>query len=159
MSLNKDLEKLKDQAAEIIAAIAKKENIAAAELETAEKAVCMLNSINKIKAAEMMEDAGTIGGYSGMMYDPALHGDNGYSTYRGRSPITGRFVSRDAGTMDTHNRSYDDGYSPRRHYDGGYSGHNNMIDSLEEMYAKARNDHERSYIKGWLDIARSQFNN
>lgn len=158
--MNKDLEKLKEHAAEIIANTAKKADITATDLETAEKAVCMISSIHKIKAAEMMEDAGTIiGGYSGMMYDPALHGDNGYSTYRGRSPITGRFVSRDAGAMDMHNRSYDDGYSPRRHYDGGYSGHNNMIDSLEEMYAKARNDHERSYIKGWLDIARSQFNN
>lgn len=154
MSLNKYLEKLEDHATEVIASTAKKENILPADLELAEKAVCMIKSIRQIKNSETIEQ----GGYSGLMYDPAIHnGDNGYSTYRGRSPVTGRYVSRDAAP-----NAHDSGYSSRRHYDDGYSGHNNrkgMVETLEEMYSKAQNNHERQYIQEWLDVARSQFGN
>lgn len=75
----------------------------------------------------------------------------GYSTRRGRSATTGRYVSRDP---YPHNmRSYDDGYSIRRSYDNGYSGHNRMIDELERMYDSAQNEHERHMIEEWIKSA------
>ena len=75
----------------------------------------------------------------------------GYSTRRGRSATTGRYVSRDS---YPHNmRSYDDGYSMRRSYDNGYSGHNRMIDELERMYDSAQNEHERHMIEEWIKSA------
>lgn len=75
----------------------------------------------------------------------------GYSTRRGRSATTGRYVSRDS---YPHNmRSYNDGYSMRRSYDNGYSGHNRMIDELERMYDSAQNEHERHMIEEWIKSA------
>lgn len=75
----------------------------------------------------------------------------GYSTRRGRSATTGRYVSRDS---YPHNmRSYNDGYSMRRSYDNGYSGHNRMIDELERMYDEAQNEHERHMIEKWIESA------
>lgn len=75
----------------------------------------------------------------------------GYSTRRGRSATTGRYVSRDS---YPHNmRSYDDGYSMRRSYDNGYSGHNRMIDELERMYDSTQNEHERHMIEEWIKSA------
>lgn len=75
----------------------------------------------------------------------------GYSTRRGRSATTGRYVSRDS---YPHNmRSYNDGYSMRRSYDNGYSGHNRMIDELERMYDEAQNEHDRHMIEKWIESA------
>lgn len=149
MSLNKHLEKLKEHAEELIAEVAKKDKLTAADLEVAEKAVCMASSIKQIENAELMEQGGYSGNYSyEAMTQPAM------SYERGRSPITGRYVSRDSGA-----RSFD-GYSSRRYYDGGtgntgnYSGHSKrdrMIAALEEMYDNAPTDHERNFVKEWLD--------
>ena len=50
-------------------------------------------------------------------------------------------------------RSYNDGYSMRRSYDNGYSGHNRMIDELERMYDEAQNEHERHMIEKWIESA------
>lgn len=75
---------------------------------------------------------------------------DGYSNRRGRSATTGRYVSRDS---YPHNmRSFDDGYSGRRSYNG-YSGHNRMIDELERMYDGAQNEHERHMIEEWIKNA------
>ena len=73
------------------------------------------------------------------------YGD-GYSTRRGRSATTGRYVSRNSYPT----RHYD-GYSGRRSY--GYSGHNRMIDELERMRDEAQTEHERMMIDEWISNA------
>jgi hypothetical protein len=78
--------------------------------------------------------------------------DDGYSNRRGRSMTTGRYVSRDSYPM----RSYDDGYSMRRSYDNGYSGHNRMIEDLEKMYDNSRDERERHMISEWIKTAEMQ---
>ena len=64
--------------------------------------------------------------------------DDGYSSRRGRSRTTGRYVSRD---------SYD-GMSNRGSY--GYSGHEKMINHLERMYDEADDEKERQMIEEWI---------
>ena len=154
MSLEKNLEKLKAHAEEILETVVKKDNITAAELELGEKAVCTLNTINKLKNADMMID----NGYSGTSYrTPYMHEA---SYMRGRDPETGRYMSRDAGnSANMNNRSYDNGYSSRRSYDG-YSGHSKregMIETLNEMLATAQNEPEREYIRSWLRRAETNY--
>lgn len=88
----------------------------------------------------------------------------------GRSPITGRFVSRDGNTghnspaQSSYDRGYDDGYSDARadmtrtSYDDMRSGHSikdRMIASLEQMYANASTDHERQVVDKWIAKMRS----
>ena len=69
----------------------------------------------------------------------------GYSTRRGRSMTTGRYVSRDSYPRNI--RSYRDPYM------NGYSGHNRMIDELEKMRDEAQTERERMMIDGWIDAA------
>lgn len=85
-------------------------------------------------------------------YEESLMGSEGeysndaYSTRRGRSATTGRYVSRDMAPMRSYGSynggSSSNGYSGRRSYgnsyQNGYSGHNaRMIDELERMYEEA----------------------
>ena len=70
----------------------------------------------------------------------------GYSTRRGRSMTTGRYVSR-----DPYSRNMSYGRSYRDPYMNGYSGHNRMIDELERMRDEALTEHERAMVDGWID--------
>ncbi len=76
----------------------------------------------------------------------------GYSTRRGRSMTTGRYVSRDNGSYDGSFGSYD-GMS-RRSYEsrGSYerSGHTQLVSELERMYELAHDDKERKMIDEWI---------
>lgn len=83
-------------------------------------------------------------------YEEWLQGDEGYSesSYRrGRSPVTGRYVSRgrDYSMADGYMRgSYD-----RDMYDAGYSGHSikdRMVAKLETMVDMAKSDYERQKV-------------
>lgn len=71
-----------------------------------------------------------------------------YSTRRGRSMTTGRYVSR--------GRSYDDGmsrgYNSYESSDRGYSGHG-MMEHLEAMYDEAKTEQERRMIEDWMRSA------
>ena len=71
----------------------------------------------------------------------------GYSTRRGRSMTTGRYVSRDPYPQ---NMSYRRSYDP---YMAGYSGHNRMIDELERMRDEAQTERERMMIDEWINSA------
>lgn len=72
----------------------------------------------------------------------------GYSTRRGRSMTTGRYVSRDPYPRNmSYGRSYSDPYM------NGYSGHNRMIDELEKMRDNAQTEHERMMIDEWISTA------
>ena len=78
--------------------------------------------------------------------------DDGYSNRRGRSKMTGRYVSRDGGSFGSYeggssNRMYKDSY--RDSYESGYSGHS-IVEKLERMYDDSHNDHEREMIREWI---------
>lgn len=62
-----------------------------------------------------------------------------YSNRRGRSPVTGRYISRG-------------------HYNDGYSGHSimdRMVAKLESMYDEAQTDHERQTVDQWIQRLRN----
>lgn len=89
------------------------------------------------------------------MEDELDGGQSEYSGRRGRSRVTGRYMSRDRGSYD--DRSYEN--ASRRNsfgsYDGnrgsyrGYSGHT-MVEQLERMYDEAHDDKERQMIEEWI---------
>lgn len=68
-----------------------------------------------------------------------------YSTRRGRSMTTGRYMSRDTMPMG---RSMEQ-YSGRRSYNGGYSGH--FRDKLEMLYNEAQNEDERRMVEEMMN--------
>lgn len=144
MSLEKSLDKIREHAEDVINEAAKKPKLEVADFELTGKAIKMLHHIKQMENGDiMMRENG---------YTNSSSYDQDMSYRRGRSPITGRYVSRDANGMI--NRPADMGYSSRRYYDNGYSGHSKregMIETLEEMYANAQDDHERQYVQKWLD--------
>ena len=169
MNTNKILDKINDAVEDAIRPIiAKGASMTAAELDVLTKAVC---TIEKIKQIE-----GSSGNYDdGKSFDEYLRNsynsyDDGNSYRRGRSPITGRYVSRDSmpnnryyDYHDTGNtmhstRAYDSGTSTRRYYDGGsnyngYSGHsrNDMtIYHIENLIDAAQTEQERQFLSEWL---------
>ena len=145
MGTNKMLEKINDAVEEAIRPIiAKGASMSAAELDVLTKAVCTIEKIKQI------EDGGNSYDEYPQNYN-SYENDNSYR--RGRSPITGRYVSRDA--MPRY-----EGTSSRRFYDGemsqngnGYSGHSikdRMVAQLEKMYDEAQTDHERQVVNDWI---------
>ena len=108
------------------------------EVENISEAVCLM-----LKLKEYRE------------WDERKDYDHGYSSMRGRSATTGRYMSRD----------YDPMYheTSRRYYDGrtgdGYSGHSikdRMIDRLEGMYDDAKTEHERKIVDEWINRIESE---
>ena len=90
-------------------------------------------------------------------------GDTGSSYRRGRSPVTGRYVSRSRGDsygmdyMSMRDGSYDDPYMRGSYgraynmdmYDRDYSGHSikdRMVAKLETMVDMAKSDYERQEV-------------
>lgn len=144
MSINKTLEKINDALEDAIRPIiAKGANMNAAELDVLTKAVCTIDKIQQI------QEGGSYDDYSrNRSYD-----ESGNSYRRGRSSVTGRYISRDA-------MPHFDGSTSRRFYDGeisrhgnGYSGHSikdRMIAQLEKMYDEAQTEHERSLVDVWV---------
>ena len=150
----KELSNLKEMLEEEIRKITKKGDITPAELENMTKTVCLLEKINELEAGEM--DGEYSEGYSNrtrmnnmrpmhrQSYGDDFDSYSNYASYeRGRSPRTGRYVSRG---IDSY--SHDD-------YQGhnGYSGHSirdRMISKLEEMYDDAKTDHERETVDMWI---------
>lgn len=154
-------------------------------LESIEEEICTLlknqplnpQSIDLLaKLTDSMKDVVTASGMKDYV-DAVLETDDGmshaikmpkasYNSFaRGRSPFTGRFVSRDGvpmGTSTPHmgNLSYDRDYSNNmsRRYDGGYSGHSvndRMIASLEKEYDNATTEYEREQIRKEIEHLRT----
>ena len=152
MSTDKTLEKIKDAVEEAIRPIvAKGANINAAELDVLTKAVCTIDKIQQLQDGNSYEDYSRNRSYDdGNSYNSY---DNGNSYRRGRSSVTGRYISRDA-------MPHFDGSTSRRFYDGeisrhdnGYSGHSikdRMIAQLEKMYDEAQTEHERNLVDNWM---------
>lgn len=111
-------------------------------VKTLNEAVCLMNGF-----LDLQEKLGGENSYG------TSHMNEGYSTRRGRSMTTGRYVSRDRDPMmsyqnETYGRSYD------RSYDRGYSGHSikdRMIAKLEGMYDEAKSEHERQVVDEWIN--------
>lgn len=124
--------------------IVDKGDLSANELQAAEKAVCLMEKIIGLEEGTYeqsfrmpMSSYGRSYGYSDRMMDDA-------SYERGRSPRTGRYVSRDG--------SYN--YSMNR----GYSGHSigdRAVDKLESMMDEAGSDYEREVIRKYISMIRS----
>lgn len=157
MESNKLLEKINDSIEDAIKPILKKgESMTPVDLDNLTKAVCIVEKIKRIEG--------------GNSFDDEDYSDDGYSYRRGRSPITGRYVSRDSMPNNRHydyhdtgntmhsTHAYDSGASTRRYYDGSnsrgnYSGHSiqdRMIDRLERMIDEAQNEHERETVAKWI---------
>lgn len=172
MDNDKTLEKIRDSVEEAIRPLLKKgEAMTPADLESLTKAVCIIEKIKRIENGNFDES------YSENSFD-----DSGNSYRRGRSSITGRYVSRDAyhdgGSYGYHDSAstggsygYHDGASTRRYYDGGssarsyggnsmsrdYSGHSiqdRMIDRLERMMDEAQSENERQTVRDWINRLR-----
>lgn len=126
----------------------KKESLSATEIKAATDAMCLLFKIRTYREGGMIEDED---GQSYMMwpsdrYDeysnrPRMTGHyhvNG-SYDRRRSPVTGRYVSRDH----------------------GYSGHSindRMISQLENMYDEAKTEYEREEVRKEIERLRGKSN-
>lgn len=158
-------------------------------LESIEEEICTLlknqplnpQSIDLLaKLTDSMKDVVTASGMKDYV-DVVLETDDGmshaikmpkvsYNSFaRGRSPFTGRFVSRDGVPMGTSmphmsTLSYDRDYSNNmdnmsRRYDGGYSGHSvndRMIASLEKEYDNANSEYEKEQIRKEIEHLRSK---
>lgn len=132
----KTLEELNDLIEKELKTMVQKGSLTPNELESAEKAVCLMEKIIRLK--EGFYDDGYSSRYSmpRMGYD-MQYGDGSYA--RGRSSVTGRYVSRDGG--------YYDGYSQ------GYSGHSiedRAVDSLERIMDSAESQYERDQLRKFI---------
>lgn len=72
------------------------------------------------------------------------YGDDMYSNRRGRSPVTGRYISRGMDDYSERDRMYRDGYS-------GHSIKDRMVARLESMMDEAKTDHERQTVNEWIN--------
>lgn len=127
----KTLDELNEMIEKELKKLVTKGDLSPSELEAAEKAVCLMEKIIMLRE----------GGYSQDMRYPIHDG----SFERGRSPRTGRYVSRDG-------RYYDP-------YSMGYSGHSiedRAIDRLERMMDDASSEYERDCIKRYISLIRSE---
>lgn len=93
------------------------------ELDNMYKAICVMDKIDSMMG---------MGGSSEMSYYGRSYD---YSGERGRSPMTGRYVSRDSSYM--HGRS-------------GHSIKDRMISRLEHMMDETDSDYERNEISGYI---------
>lgn len=167
--MDKAIEMSKEKIAEELKRFAKKEVL------TPEEVKCYGEFIDMAKDISTIEGMGSYVDHLGDEYKMSERGGSYYGTptmsnTRGRSPITGRFVSRDSNmghnspVQSSYDRGYDDGYSDARadmtrtSYDDMRSGHSikdRMIANLEQMYANAPTDHERQVIDKWIAKMRS----
>ena len=139
------LEKLSETIESELEKLSKKPELSVTEIDSATKAMCLLQKIHDY-LYELEEsdddDGGKSGRRSGGMY---------YDHYGNRS-MDGRHSYRRDGenTYDGRSRM---GGDRRTSYDTSYSGHSvkdRMISKLEDMMDDARSDYERSAISEWI---------
>lgn len=156
---------LEELVSDELKALVKKGDLSPAELERAEKAVCLMEKLVKLREGDNADDGySTRRSYRGNSMNSYAMNNYSMNNYRdghsmdsymmeypesyarGRDPNTGRYVSRDYG------------YSGRRYYDRGYSGHSigdRAIDCLERMMDEAGSEYERNTIKRYIEMIRS----
>lgn len=166
--MDKTLEHLKETLEDEIKKIVKKGDITSQELDNVKDAVCVIDMIDKMSMGGNSEDGSygysgrnmayrypsyAYGDYSeryrdsygdnynyrshdrGSYHDDYYHGD---SYRRGRSPVTGRYISR----------GHEEGYS-------GHSIMDRMVDRLESMYDEAKTEHEKQTVSEWINRLRN----
>lgn len=107
--------------------IVDKNDISPAELERIDKAVCLMKKIEEMQG---MDDGYSETGY----YDSTYHGR---SMTRGRSPVTGRYISRE-------------GHSMRMNGHSGHSIKDRAVARLEEMMDEAGSEYEREELSSMI---------
>lgn len=140
---NKVLESAEDMVLEEIRKVVRKGEIQPNEWDNFKNAMCILTDICKIHHYDNQDEMRyPENEYSGRayptthMYGIEPHGKMTASYERGRSPVTGRYISRG------------DGYS-------GHSINDRMIDKLERMYDEAQTQHEKDVVSMWINQIRS----
>ena len=110
------------------------DKLACDTVEMLEKMIGELNKKPNITSAELdaLKDA-----YNLRMALHDRYGDDGMSYARGRSPVTGRYISRDP-------MMHDDMMMDHRSM---HSIKDRMIARLEAMYDEAKSEHEREEIR------------
>lgn len=102
------------------------------ELENAEKAFCLIQQIEEMMGMEGYSETG----YYGDSYNGSYMGSyRGRSMDRGRSPVTGRYVSREGSYM---------------HSNSGHSIKDRMISRLEHMMDETDSEYERKEISEYI---------
>lgn len=123
--------------------IIKKGDLSPSELESAYKIACMTEKCQEVKMKNegAANSYGQYGYMDGFSVTPnsyrGMYGDmeGSYSEARGRSPVTGRYISRGMGMNSGGN---------------GYSGHSiedRMISALEQQMDEAKTEYERKMIQ------------
>lgn len=159
--------KIEDKLEENICDLLKKENMTPTEVDVLGKAVDILKDISTIEAMDWYEDEmgeypsasgarrGRRSGASRIHYNGSVSGE------RGRSPRTGRFVSRDSyPEWDTSGRMtprHGEFYGHSGAMEHGRSGHtinDRMVDCMEGMYDTANSEHDRKMIDEVINFIR-----
>lgn len=140
----KTLDELNELIEKELKKMVEKGDLSANELQAAEKAVCLMEKIIGLENGTYeqsfrmpMNSYGRSYGY----YDRMMMDDASYE--RGRSPRTGRYVSRDG---------YD--HSMNR----GYSGHSigdRAVEKLESMMDNAGSEYEREVLEKYIRMIRA----
>lgn len=125
------MEELKKLVTKELEKMIEKGTMSPTELKVAMDAVCLIEKIDHVEYMENYEDEG----YSGEDWS---RGHNS-SYMRGRSPSTGRYMSRGG--------SYDMERS-------GHSIKDRVIDKLERMMDESSSDYERQTIRNYINDLR-----
>lgn len=141
--MNETIYKFKNLLNNEIDKISAKNDISPSELCNMEKAFCILEKISLIEAMDKYD-------YEG-----------GNSFTRGRSSITGRYMSRD---NDPYFSRSNDAYmypntTHHQSYNGGYSGHSvkdRMIAQLEHMMDSTDSEYEKQTIADQIHEIKSK---
>lgn len=118
--LNKEIKRIVD-----------KDDLTSSELENANKAICLVEKIEEMLDMGGMSEGSYYGGSYRGSYDPWYSRSND----RGRSPVTGRYVSRDGSYM---------------HGVSGHSIKDRMISRLEHMMDETDSEYERKEISDYI---------
>lgn len=158
-------EKILESIEEEICTLVRKQPMTPQDVEMLSK---LTDSMKDVATASVMKDYvdAVLETDDGMSYAVKMPKVSYNSFARGRSPFTGRFVSRDGVPMGnsmgmnsmTYNRDYSNGMGDvSRRYDGGYSGHSvndRMIASLEKEMDRAETEYEREQIRNEIEHLR-----
>lgn len=125
------MEELKKLVTKELEKMIEKGTMSPTELKVAMDAVCLLEKIGRVEYMDNYEDEG----YSGEDWPMGRNG----SYMRGRSPRTGRYMSRGG--------SYDMERS-------GHSIKDRIIDKLERMMDESSSEYERQTIRNYINDLR-----
>lgn len=190
----KVLETLKEKVLTDLRPVAEKASLTPNEITVAKEAVCLLKEIDEVLEKHEEHKMETSEGHGHHMvsyghHDPYMYDGYAYGYYptpgrmysygdermmdhhsmaRGRSPITGRYVSRD-GDTDTSGRRYTFSYdtdpqyrsygrSYEQHRDMGRSGHSiddRIVDTLERMMDNEDSNYARNKINTIIRVVES----